>query len=105
MREYGTNDEVGTLIGDVTRQGNASGEVSLVETVALDANARYISVSVTTNGKAPRAVCNASFTGTSGCTVLAVPSPALVVPRQVTNIVIPSIVTAPNTIPSASPSP
>jgi len=105
MREYSTGDLVGTLVGDVTRNGNTSGSIALAETFALDSNARYISVLVTTNGNSPRSVCNPTVTGTPGCTVLAVPPPTPAVPQNVTNIVVPAAVTAASTIPTASPSP
>lgn len=105
MREYSTGDQVGTLVGDVTRNGNASGSIALAETFALDPTARYISVLVTTNGESPRAACDPTITGTPGCTVLAVPPPTPAVPQNVTNIVVPAAVTAASTIPTVSPSP
>ncbi len=104
MREYSAGDRVGTLVGDVTRNGNASGSAALAETFALDPTARYISVLVTTNGESPRAACDPTVTGTPGCTVLAVPLPAPAVPQSVTNIVFPPA-TVPSIVPSASPSP
>ena len=105
MREYTAGDQLGTLVGDVTRDGNASGAVSLAETFALNSSARYISVLVTTNGRSPRSVCNPTVTGAPGCTILAVPPPIPAVPQQVTNIVLPPEAIAPSTAPTVSPSP
>jgi hypothetical protein len=73
MREYASAaDGTGTLIGQVTRHGTASGTVSLSETFALDANAAYVSVLVSDAGS-PEAACSPSVTGAPGCTVLAAP--------------------------------
>jgi hypothetical protein len=104
MREYSAGDQVGTLVGDVTRNGNASGSIAMAETFALDPTARYISVLVTTNGRSAQSACNPSFTGTPGCTVLAVPPPTPAAPQTVTNVVIPPRVTVPSVAPSATPS-
>jgi hypothetical protein len=98
MREYASGDQVGTLVGDVTRNGDASGAVAIAETFALDPSARYVSVLVTTNGKAARDVCTPAATGVPGCTVVAVPAPPAAVPQQVTNIVTPPAVTIPSPV-------
>jgi hypothetical protein len=104
MREYGAGDQVGTLVGDVTRNGNASGAVFMAETFALDPTARYISVLVTTNGRSAQSACNPSSTGTPGCTVLAVPPPTPAAPQTVTNVIIPPRATVPSLVPSPAPS-
>ncbi len=75
MRGYASAaDGAGTLIGQVTRHGTASGTVSFSETVAVDANAAYVSVLVSDAGS-PEAACSPSVTGAPGCTVLAAPQP------------------------------
>ncbi|MEA2522585.1 MAG: hypothetical protein QOI81_2231 [Actinomycetota bacterium] len=101
MREYAAGDQVGTLVGDVTRNGDPSGAVAIAETFALDTNARYVSVMVTMNGKTARDVCGPAATGVPGCTVVAVPAPAAAAPQQVTNIVTPPAITLPSPSPSS----
>ncbi|MEP7059157.1 MAG: hypothetical protein ABI828_00375 [Actinomycetota bacterium] len=98
MREYFVGDQVGTLIGDVTRNGDASGAIAMNETVALDANARYVSVLVTTNGTTARSVCTPAAPGIPGCTIVAVPAPTTAVPQQVTDIVDRPVVTVPSPV-------
>jgi len=100
MREYtSAADDVGTLIGRVTRHGSASGVVSWSETFAVDANAAYISVLVS-DASAPDAACSPSVTGAPGCTVLAAPQFTPTTPRM-TTIVAPTTITQPS--PSLSP--
>ena len=103
MREYTSGDRVGTLVGNVTRDGSPSGTVALVETFAVDPGARYVSVYVSTAGETP-SVCSPAATATPGCTVLAVPPPTPSLPQTVTNIVVsPAVV--PSAAPISSPSP
>jgi hypothetical protein len=71
MREYGSGSE-GVLVGHVTRHWNASGTAAVVETFAVDPNARHVSVLVS-DGSADVGRCSPTVTGTPGCTVLAVP--------------------------------
>jgi hypothetical protein len=101
MREYtSAADGTGTLIGQVTRHGTASGMVSVSETFAVDANAAYISVVVSDAGS-PEVACSPSVTGTPGCTVLAAPQFTPTTPRM-TTIVAPTAITQTSTSPSPS---
>lgn len=103
MREYtSAADGTGTLIGQVTRHGTASGMVSVSETFAVDANAAYISVFVSDAGS-PGTECSPSVTGAPGCTVLAAPQFTPTTPRM-TTIVAPTTITQTSTSPSPSPS-
>ncbi len=110
MRGYGANDRVGTLVGQVTRQGGPSGVVSWTETFALDASARYVSVLVT-SGQAPGPQCGPFVTGAAGCTVLAVPQltsgamTSLVVPATITLATAPTVTPAASVFPSSAASP
>ena len=102
MREYRVNDQVGTLVGDVTRGGNASGEVLIAETLALDPQARYMSVLVTTDSSGVRAPCNPSATGAPGCVVLAVPVPSQAFAGQL-SFLAPSVLTSAVPVVSSGP--
>lgn len=100
MREYtSAADGTGTLIGQVTRHGTASGRVSLSETFAVDPNAAYISVLVSEGS--PEVACSPSVTGAPGCTVLAVPQFTPTTPRM-TTIVAPTAIAQTSTAPSPS---
>lgn len=103
MREYGSAiDPNGALLGHVTRHGSPSGTLSISESVAVDANAGYISVLVS-DGRSPDAVCSPTATGAPGCTVLAVPQFTPTAPRL--TIVAPTTITEVTPSPTASASP
>lgn len=106
MRQYtGAADRVGTLVGDVSRNGNPSGSIAIAETFALDPGARFVSVLVSMDKPGLRVGCDPAVSGNPGCTVLAVPAARQPVPGTVTNIVVSPGVAPGFTPPPTSPSP
>jgi len=101
VRQYASETGPGTLIGRVNANGDQDGRVSVNEAIALDANARYLSVSVAIDGS-PRP-CSPAVPVGEGCTVVAVPPLGAGVVQFATVSSIPSVV--PSSSPTVSTAP
>jgi hypothetical protein len=71
IRQYATAGGPGTLIGRVNANGDQDGHLNVNETIALNANAQFLSVAVAIDGS-PQA-CSPDAPIGEGCTVVAVP--------------------------------
>jgi hypothetical protein len=100
MRQYSAEGAEGVLIGRVTATGDSSGRVLVSEAMALDREARYMSVLVTVGNRSVGTCSPAGNSGT-GCTVLSVPPLGAGVVRFVTSES--SEVLFAETVPTASP--
>jgi hypothetical protein len=72
MRQYSAEEAEGILIGRVTATGDSAGQVLVSEAMALDRDARYMSVLVTVGDRSAETCTPAGASGT-GCTVVSVP--------------------------------
>jgi uncharacterized lipoprotein YbaY len=106
MRQYGDAEGEATLVGRVTATGDATGTTTIRETVALDDDARYLSIQVRIEGREAGTCTPLASTG-PGCTVVAVPPLGAGVVRQVVTITAssPSPSPFPSPTPAASPTP
>ena len=72
MRQYSAEEAEGVLIGRVTATGDSAGRVLVSEAMALDREARYMSVLVSIGDRSAETCTPAGASGT-GCTVVSVP--------------------------------
>ena len=72
MRQYSAEEAQGVLIGRATATGDSAGRVLVSEAMALDREARYMSVLVTIGDRSAETCTPAGASGT-GCTVVSVP--------------------------------
>jgi hypothetical protein len=72
MRQYSAEEAEGVLIGRVTATGDSAGRVLVSEAMALDREARYMSVLVTVGDRSAETCTPAGASGT-GCTIVSVP--------------------------------
>ena len=113
VRQYATASGPGTLIGRVNANGDQDGRVNVEESIALNANAQFLSVAVAIDGSP--GTCSPALPVGEGCTVVAVPplgapvvqfapaSPApSVVPSSSPAVVIPSATVSPSATASSS---
>ncbi|MGZ4149666.1 MAG: hypothetical protein ACXVQJ_06485, partial [Actinomycetota bacterium] len=97
IRQFGSGDTTGTLVGRSSATGNASGTAQFRQTVALDQGAEYLAVTVVREGDAPP-TCTPALVEGPGCTIVSVP------PLGAGVTIVPIQVTAPSVVPSVSPS-
>ncbi|MGE5225696.1 MAG: hypothetical protein ACM3OO_02350 [Planctomycetaceae bacterium] len=95
MRQFGSGDTTGTLVGRSSATGDANGVARVHETVSLDQKAQYLAVMVVRQGDTPP-TCTPEAVQGPGCTIVAVP------PLGAGVTIVPSPATLPSVAPSAS---
>jgi hypothetical protein len=98
MRQFGSGDTTGTLVGRSSATGDANGTARFRQTVALDQGAQYLAVTVVREGDTPP-TCTPTSAGEPGCTIVSVP------PLGAGVSIVPISATTPSIAPSTSLSP
>lgn len=104
-RQFFAGDSTGTLIGQVATNGDASGRVHILATMALDPSARYVSVRVGIEGQPRASSCSPTRPVGPGCTVVSVPPLGAGVLSTSSTVIVPAVITSPQPAITPTPSP